>query len=65
MTELAALVDARPFSVLLVSERYLTAGPSRSLLLVARQQASMIAANSREGAKSIRATLFRCQFRDF
>ena len=43
MTELAALVDALQFSVLLVSERYLTAGPSRSLLLVARQQASVIA----------------------
>ena len=43
MTELAALVDALPLSVLLVSERYLTAGSSWSLLLGARQQASMIA----------------------
>ena len=43
MTELTALGDALPFSVLLVSERYLTAGPSWSLLLGARQQASMTA----------------------
>ena len=43
MTELTALVDALAFSVLLVSERYLTAGPSWSLLLGAHQQASMIA----------------------
>ena len=42
MTELTALVDALPFSVLLVSERYLTARPSWSLLLGARQQVSMI-----------------------
>ena len=65
MTELAALVAALPFSVLLVSERYLTAGPSWSLLLGARQQVSMIAPILQRRAKRIRVTLSRCAFQDF
>lgn len=40
MTRLAALVGAFPLPLMLISERYLTAGWSQSLQLGARQEAS-------------------------
>ena len=65
MTELAVLVDALPLSVLLVSERYLTAGSSRILLLGARQQAPMIAPIFPRRGEIMLATLSQWEFRDF